>query len=188
MIRKILLVLMTVISISASARQPQRGYRGFVDWASSVHSTKPVGEFNLDTETGFFTGFSTSHGYQFNERWFLGAGYSWEKCGKLSHRLNPIFLEGRADLKFGKFSPFADLRIGYDLMEHDFYMSPTIGYRINWGSRIGVNIGVGASMQRVSTNEVITTLRPDETENDFMLGPEKHKLWGYFTFRVGIDF
>ena len=53
MIRKILLVLMTVILISASDRQPQRGYRGFVDWASSVHSTKPVGEFNPDTETGF---------------------------------------------------------------------------------------------------------------------------------------
>ena len=50
--RLIIAALGLMLALPGFARQPQRGYRGFVDWASSVHSTKPVGEFNPDTETG----------------------------------------------------------------------------------------------------------------------------------------
>lgn len=107
--KRILLLLLTIIAVTnvSEARQPRRGYRGFVEWSSSVRSDNVAvfdnqGNFSTDRQGSFYTGFSTSHGYQINPMFFIGAGLGAERCGKLNNWLVPVFIQGRIDLKFGR--------------------------------------------------------------------------------------
>lgn len=78
--KKILIILTIMLAtVSAGARQPGKGYRGFLDWSSSVRSGRfgfitIDGSFETYRDNTFYTGFSTSHGYQINPIFFVGAG------------------------------------------------------------------------------------------------------------------
>ena len=146
---KIILLIMTIMlaTVSAGARQPGKGYRGFLDWSSSVRSDR-FGFINIYVsfetyrDNTFYTGFSTSHGYQINPIFFVGAGFGMERCGEWDSWIAPVFMQGRADFLFGKFTPFGDLRIGYNVANGGgVYVSPTVGYRFNWARKMGVNLG-----------------------------------------------
>lgn len=192
--RSIILILTAVTLCQvAEARQPQRGYRGFLEWSSSLRSEKLGypdinGNLLIYRENMFYNGVSTSHGYQINHLFFIGAGLGMERCGSLDNWVAPIFIEGRIDLKFGKFTPFGDLRVGANVAEGaGVYFSPTIGYRFNWGHKMGINIGAGFSL---------AGYRAEHYEGDW-IGPDsyeiqyistKHHVRPYFSFRVGIDF
>lgn len=132
----LLLVIIAFAHVS-EARQPKRGYRGFLEWSNSVRSDNfgvidIHGNISMERQGSFYTGFSTSHGYQINPMFFIGAGLGMERCGKLDNWVAPIFIQGRVDLKFDKFTPFGDLRLGANVAEGaGIYISPTIGYRFN---------------------------------------------------------
>ena len=192
--RTILLVLAIIAFIhAAEARQPKRGYRGFLEWSNSVRSDKfgvmdLYGNINMERQGSFYTGFTTSHGYQINPMFFVGAGLGMERCGNLDNWVAPIFLQGRIDLKLGKFTPFGDIRLGANVAEGaGNYISPTIGYRFNWGRKMGVNLGAGLSLAgyRAEHYEGIVT-GPDSYEIQYV-GTKRH-IRPYFSFRVGIDF
>lgn len=71
--RRILFITLAVmIAFTASSRQPQRGYRGFVDWNNSL--IERPGFLPADKNHYYYSGISTSHGYQINPMWFVGAG------------------------------------------------------------------------------------------------------------------
>lgn len=80
--KKLLLLIaaMAVLPFTASALQPQRGYRGFVDWSNSAKFD--MGFLSIENEPGddteIFTGISTSHGYQFNNWLYVGGGVGFE--------------------------------------------------------------------------------------------------------------
>ena len=177
----------------SEARQPKRGYRGFLEWSSSVRSDK-YGVFdknwNLTTERQgtFYTGFTTSHGYQINPMFFIGAGLGMERCGKLDNWIAPLFIQGRIDFKFGKFTPFGDLRLGANIADGGgIYISPTIGYRYNWGRKMGVNLGIGLSLAGYKAEHYEgTTTGPDSYEIQYV--STEHHINPYFSFRIGIDF
>ena len=107
--KKTILLISAIVATAflAGARQPQRGYRGFLEWSSSVRSEN-FGDFYLDGEFGFrrqttfYTGLTTSHGYQIDPMFFIGAGLGMERCGSLGNWVAPVFVEGRADFEFGK--------------------------------------------------------------------------------------
>lgn len=189
------LIIFTVllVAVSAEARQPQRGYRGFFEWSSSLRSENfgypdMNGNLLMYRDNTFYTGFSTSHGYQINPLFFIGAGLGMERCGSLDNWVAPIFLEGRIDLKNGKFTPFGDLRLGANVAEGaGVYFSPTIGYRFNLGRKMGVNIGAGLTLAgyRVEHYEGTWT-GPDSYEIQYI--STRHHVRPYFSFRVGIDF
>ncbi|MDE6588513.1 MAG: hypothetical protein K2K40_09270 [Paramuribaculum sp.] len=189
------LIIFTVllVAVSAEARQPQRGYRGFFEWSSSLRSENfgypdMNGNLLMYRDNTFYTGFSTSHGYQINPLFFIGAGLGMERCGSLDNWVAPIFLEGRIDLKIGKFTPFGDLRLGANVAEGaGVYFSPTIGYRFNLGRKMGVNIGAGLTLAgyRVEHYEGTWT-GPDSYEIQYI--STRHHVRPYFSFRVGIDF
>lgn len=88
--RTIFLLLVIIAFTNAEARQPKRGYRGFLEWSSSVRSDN-FGVFDMnwnltmERQSMFYTGFSTSHGYQINPMFFIGAGLGMERYGKLEH-------------------------------------------------------------------------------------------------------
>lgn len=192
--RTIILILATITLCQvAEARQPGRGYRGFLEWSSSLRSENfgyldMNGNLLINRENTFYTGFSTSHGYQINPLFFIGAGLGMERCGSLDNWVAPIFIEGRIDLKFGKFTPYGDLRLGANVAEGaGVYFSPTIGYRFNWGRKMGVNLGAGLTLAgyRVEYYEGTIT-GPDSYEIQYV-GTKRH-IRPYFSFRVGIDF
>lgn len=89
--RSIILLLAAVILCQAAqARQPRRGYRGFFEWSGSLRSEKfgypdIDGNLQMKRDNTFYKGFSTSHGYQINPLFFIGAGLGMEKCGKLDN-------------------------------------------------------------------------------------------------------
>lgn len=189
-------ILLTAVSLFA--RQPERGYRGFADWTNRIEHHK----FDGWSTTPYSPGISTSHGYQFNPWLFAGAGidYSLRDGGgdyyyapKHSYDLQNYFLsifgQVRTDLQFGKFTPFADVRIGVNATSTGtVYFSPSIGYRFNWGRKIGINVGAGYTLDayRYEEYKVVDTIYGYQTY--IPTGKKYNYNRSSFTFRVGIDF
>lgn len=188
-----ILVSVFVLSV-ANARQPKRGYRGFLDWSSSVRSEKFLewsgpnmnGVFRDNT---FYTGFSTSHGYQIDPMFFVGAGFGVEYCSKMDNWIAPVYAQGRVDLQFGKVTPFGDVRLGYNLAQGGgVYFSPTIGYRFNWGRKTGINLGAGLTLAGYKVEEYDVWIDTESSYIEMVYKGTRHKVRPYFSFRVGLDF
>ncbi len=179
-------ILMIAAAATCQARQPSAGYRGFIEWSNDLRSDKTWTYSNRTTT--FYTGMTTSHGYQINPIFFIGAGIGLEKCNKIDNWIAPIFVQGRADLKFGRFTPFADLRLGANMAEGvGIYFSPSIGYRINWGRKAGINIGAGLTLGGYKAEYYEVTYRgPFDYELRYI--ETKHHVRPYFSFRLGFDF
>lgn len=190
-------VLLLILAIAMSvmvveARQPQTGYRGFLEWSNSVRSdTYASFDYNSSTyswkQTTLNIGATTSHGYQIDPQWFVGAGLGMEYCPDYTTWLVPLFAEGRLDLQLGKFTPFADLRAGVNLGEGvGAYFSPSIGYRFNWGRKVGINLGLGLTLAGYKV-DCYEGLIDDEGYEIWFTGT-KHRMRAYFSFRLGFDF
>ena len=138
--------------------------------------------------TYFYTGVSTSHGYQFNPNLFLGAGLSIEYNKHSDSFIVPVFLQVRTDQKFGKFTPFGDLRLGYSCTDGGgIYASPTIGYRFNWGRKAAINIGVGMTVKG-SSYDVFDIVTGDDGYQYMKYAGRSHQTKLMFAFRIGFDF
>jgi opacity protein-like surface antigen len=196
--KRILVILLTILTLAtaAEARQPQRGYRGFVEWSSSVRNDKipglDMGNGNviMHNHTSFYTGLMTSHGYQINPMFFVGLGLGAERVNDNYHEnwTIPVFLQGRVDLKFGKFTPFGDIRIGANMAEGTgVYFSPTIGYRFNWGRKVGINLGVGMSLAGYKI-DIFDFGKTESGYTDLIRVDRESHVRAFFTFRLGIDF
>ena len=193
----LLSAVITTAALCASARQPESGYRGFVDLTSRIsrHS------YPLGSVTNYDPGIATSHGYQFNPWLFVGAGidfsledniwwsdhYKHHYCFE-SHKLS-IFTEGRTDLQFGKFTPFADIRLGWNACtDGTVYFSPSIGYRFNWGRKVGINVGLGYTLDAYRSEEYRIVQTPAGWSTLIPTGNRFNWTESHFSFRIGIDF
>lgn len=190
--KKIVLFTFTAlfISLSAFARQPQKGYRGFIDWTNDVRS-EGIGftNFNFEKTLVCYTGLSTSHGYQFNDWLFTGLGLNFQYNSTIKSHIIAPFFQGRTDLKFGKFTPFGDLRLGFSCTSGGgVYFSPNIGYRFNWGRKAGLNVGVGTTLIGSKIDIYEVTLNPDSGYHEFHYSGREKRSTVYFSFKVGIDF
>lgn len=170
-ITQIFLVLaVSLLPLTASAADPAKGYRGFVD--ANVDLSFHHGGYGNNTVTAYY-GISTSHGYQFNSHYFLGAGVMFERHHPVSHNLGyefPIYLHARTDWTFGRFPLYGDVRIGGVMFgEYRFYFSPTVGYRLNLGHKSNLNFGLGMNFRGYGWSDQ-KTLHPQ------------------LAIRVGIDF
>ena len=151
-IKKLCLVLTAfILSLSVTAAEPQKGYRGFVD--ANVDLSFDRGGYGNNTTTVFY-GISTSHGYQFNSHFFLGAGLMYERNHPYPHNWFgsfPIFLQARTDWKLGRLPLYGDLRVGGVILgEYRFFVSPTVGYRLNLGRKSNLNFGIGMNLRGCS--------------------------------------
>ena len=83
---KILIILTILLAtLSSEALQPRHGYRGFLSGAAACEAKKFAypginGNLMMYRENTFYTGFSTSHGYQINPMFFIGAGLGMENA------------------------------------------------------------------------------------------------------------
>lgn len=147
-IRPILfLITAFIISVSAFAGEPRKGYRGFVD--ANVDFSFNQGRYDDNAVTTYY-GLSTSHGYQFNSHYFLGAGLMYERTHPLFHSIFqvPVYVHARTDWTFGRFPVYGDIRIGGVVLgEYRFYFSPTVGYRLSIGRKSNLNFGIGMNFR-----------------------------------------
>jgi hypothetical protein len=128
-------------------RQPERGYRGFVDWDNLAYISISLHE--TGEESKYYPGISTSHGYQFTPHVYLGASVAadYSLTDKRFYCV-PVFAHFHNDLKLGRFTPYFDARLGYNFLDGGgVYSSLSAGYRINWGRKTAINIGIGAALR-----------------------------------------
>lgn len=168
----ILIIFLGCARAGAAGRALQKGYRGFVE--SENFFVPNLGFLTGDGgSSDFWTGISTTHGYQFNPYLFVGAGmscvwmlndnnYNSESEGSKLKYL-PLFADIRTDLRFRRFTPFIDLRMGANLLRHGAFSGAlTIGYRFNWGRRVSINLALGVNLRGHRYEEYDSGWNPDK--------------------------
>lgn len=179
----IFILLLLSVTVGSMARQPERGYRGFLDWSNSLRSDKFIERY-----TTYYSGVSTSHGFQFNPWLYVGGGLNWEHHSDSGTDILAVFVDGRTDLKFGKFTPFGDVRLGFSMTDGGgVYFSPTIGYRFNWGRKVGINLGIGLTVKGKSADIYDDIFTDDGYFISNKIGTIRWTTT-YFSFRLGFDF
>lgn len=193
--RKLILsLILTLSTVCGMARQPERGYRGFAELGGRIYNCS----YGYFSNTHFSPGISTSHGFQFNSWLFAGAGIDYTlDDGKYlgDHNYDPdnyllsIFAHGRTDLKLGKLTPFCDVRLGWNASScGTVYFSPSIGYRFNWGRKVGINLGIGYTLDAFRYQKYIAGIISDGYTALIPTGEYYNQNNSSFTFRVGVDF
>lgn len=181
----ILLLIFAGLASAAFGRQPGRGYRGFVEWSNSIRAPRD-GSFGRQTQ--YYTGLSTSHGYQINPVVFVGAGIDFEHWSDADSNILAFFAQGRADLRLGRFTPFGDIRLGYNAASGaGVYFSPSVGYRFNWGRKVGINLGLGLTVQGYNQKVYDVGVSPDGYWYAREIGRKRGAV-PFFSFRLGLDF
>ena len=113
-----------------------KGYKGFVNLTVGG-GLGDYGDNNI--------GLSTSHGYQFNPYIYLGAGVGLSYYFDYETTFVPIFLDFKANLKEGKITPFAGVKLGYSMFDGTgFYFNPTVG--IKFAKSFNVSLGYTVQM------------------------------------------
>lgn len=174
------IVLSLMVACTAIyAKEPHKGYRGFVELDATIG--KAIFDDHLGgdkEESGLFLGLSTSHGYQIDNHSFVGAGVMVSTA--FPPMMLPVFAEYRYDARFGKFTPYADFRLGYSFVDGgSLYLSPTVGYRVSCGRKANFNVGLGYTL----CGESDKYLLPGGKE-----WVKDHKLFSRFSLRIGFDF
>lgn len=195
--RILLSIIIIVAALSVCGRQPESGYRAFIDSENflGINIGFLAGE---PGESRVATGIVTSHGYQFRPWLYVGGGtgfvydLGWKDWKNNENNIKwavPLFAEVRFDGKwFRRFTPYFSARLGANLTEHGgIYCSPMVGYRFNWGRKSAINFGLGASIigERISYHEHVML-----PEGGIVLGDLMH-YQGHivkFTARLGFEF
>ena len=150
------LALMLGVSLSTFAQDysVKRGYKGFIDFGYSQN----VGMDGVANEISGYDSnkifWSTSHGYQFNPYLFVGAGFGVECYTQSLYFVMPVFANVKVTPLKGNITPFVDLKGGYGIIGYfeGLYLSPTIGCRFGLTRRVGLNVGIGYTMQQSISN------------------------------------
>lgn len=188
--RLMLLMLSTFISLAVCGEQPERGYRGFLQWSNNIRSN--------EGKANYYTGASSTHGFQFSPIFFAGVGVMAEYCSKNEGQYTwsslvtspwfvSVYADGRADFAIGSFTPYADFRLGYSIKpDKGVYISPSIGYRFKSLGSVIFNVGLGMSVttysKKVIDGEILDGIPTQQ------LYKWKNKSRAYFSFSFGVEF
>lgn len=145
----------TDIDNRKAARNTLKGYKGFIDFGYIV---------DLSDYDANKVEISTSHGYQFNNYFYLGGGVAADFYTDADLIAVPIFVDFRANFINKKVTPFADIKTGYSVGDVEgAYVSTGIGVRFslkmvkklsisNW------NIIISSIMTMVIIHTIIITI------------------------------
>lgn len=178
---------LNALAMSSFARQPERGYRGFAEFDALAEIMISI--YEPAEKSKFYPGLSTSHGYQFNPHIFLGGGVAADYS--LSDRrfyCVPIFVHFRNDLKIRRFTPYFDARLGYNFIDGGgVFASLQAGYRINWGRKTAINIGIGATLRGYKGDDYAEWWTPESGMQSAYIGQSgRHEILPQL--RVGVEF
>lgn len=130
------------------------GYHGFADFGYTIgFGDYELGRFEL----------SSTHGYQFNPYFFIGAGLgihfiSEYKTPNMDIPLDyrdsqvdvPIYANLRLTMINGPISPFIDGKCGYYLTHHGgLYLNASVGCRFSTRGRQALNVYIGYSNENL---------------------------------------
>lgn len=185
--RLIYLLFAIMVTFLASARDLEQGYRGFIDWDTAIGNTDyPTQYLGVYKNANLcFLGLATSHGYQFNNHWFLGGGAMISVSVPSHDKFFPAFVNLRYDTKINKFTPFIDFRGGYYFnggKSTGLYLSPTVGYCFKAMEKLNFNLGFGITIRGFTKNkykhegQIVTKIKSTTHQHVFLAA------------RLGIDF
>ena len=184
-----------------SARDVARGYRGFFEIDGSLTSWRVADSYEFNPTSGIKyhnihrqafgeVSFATSHGYQFNPRFFLGAGFMDGYSGIHDGWFLGTYLHARTDQTFGRYTPYAEIRTGIVThAEGGLYLSPAVGYRFNFGHRTNINVGIGLTLRHTGGEDTTGSFYYNSQGDLIHITLGKDPIMKpYATLRVGIDF
>lgn len=168
----LLIALLLLSSSTASAiyfddESIQQGYRGFAEFSYTLG----VGDWGKNHDR---VGIMTSHGYQIAPQFFVGAGlgFNYYFNGRDELCSLPVFAHFRSDVLENEITPYVELRVGYSFVDvKGFYINPAVGCRFELNDNLGLNVGIGYTMQQAE-----------------FLSVSDRKNCGGLDFRFGIDF
>ena len=130
----------TDIDNRKAARNTLKGYKGFVDFGYIV---------DLSDYDANKVEISTSHGYQFNNYFYLGGGVAADFYTDADLIAVPIFVDFRANFINKKVTPFADIKTGYSVGDVEgLYVSTGIGVRFSLKGKKALNLKLEYNYQQ----------------------------------------
>ena len=143
--RKLTFVLAAImaITLNCNAQSSSGCYRGFIDAGYSIG----VGDY----EFGRFE-VNTSHGYQFNPYFFLGAGAGLHFMSSYETKDMdiPVFANIRCNFSKKKVSPFVDVKGGtYVTNNGGLYVNASAGCRFAINEKQAVSLAVGYASEKL---------------------------------------
>ena len=157
---------------------PEAGYKGFAELGYTIK----VGDYGSGR-----LAFSTTHGYQFNEYLFVGAGAGVsyftesEDCGI------PIFADVRVNFLNNSISPFSDVKIGYAVSSVEgFYFNPSVGCRFGFVNNLALSVSFGYELHMFDYYLWYCSWHVDHYDTYKSL--EGKRNCGGLTMKVGFEF
>lgn len=127
------------------ARQTLRGYKGFVDMGYVV---------DLSDNNANKLEISTSHGYQFNNYFYVGGGVAVDYYTDADLISAPIFADFRANFINKKVTPFADIKTGYSFGDVEgVYVTTGVGVRFSLKGKKAINLKLEYNYQQYDYND-----------------------------------
>ena len=113
------------------ARNTMKGYKGFADIGYLFDvSDNNANKFEI----------STSHGYQFNNYFFVGGGVAMDYYNDAEVFAVPVFANFRANFINNKVTPFGDVKLGYSAGDVEgVYLSMAVGVRLALTQKTAIN-------------------------------------------------
>ena len=128
-----------------AARNTLKGYKGFIDFGYIA---------DLSDYDANKVEISTSHGYQFNNYFYLGGGVAADFYTDADLIAVPIFVDFRANFINKKVTPFADIKTGYSVGDVEgLYVSTGIGVRFSLKGKKALNLKLEYNYQQYVSNE-----------------------------------
>lgn len=159
----------TDIDNRKAARNTLKGYKGFVDFGYIA---------DLSDYDANKVEISTSHGYQFNNYFYLGGGVAADFYTDADLIAVPIFVDFRANFINKKVTPFADIKTGYSVGDVEgLYVSTGIGVRFSLKGKKALNLKLEYNYQQYDYYYSGYYISYDDTEDLEGLG-----------FKVGFEF
>ena len=130
-------------------------YKGFVDFGVLAEARFKLGSKN--EETCERMELSTSHGYLFSPRAYLGLGigfhfYPVEEDEEIDYGSMevPIFVHFRSHAHDQRITPFVDLKVGYFVHAiYGLYFNPSVGCRFYMDDFFGLSVSLGYSLNSI---------------------------------------
>ncbi|MDR2956497.1 MAG: hypothetical protein LBV43_15600 [Prevotella sp.] len=122
-----------------------KGYRGFIEYGYVV-GVGPTKNNKME--------FLTSHGFQFNPIFYVGAGTGgYLSMNDKDHSL-PVFINGRMNLLDEFTTPFIDIKTGYSVAEgKGFYFNASAGVSFSKKGGFAINLSATYCAQNVKYYE-----------------------------------
>lgn len=123
-------------------RPALKGYKGFFDagYLWDIRNSNTINANKLEL--------STSHGFQFNNHFYIGGGVALDRYNDAECTAVPIFADFRANFLNKKLTPFSNVRLGYTAGDiTGVYVSLAAGLRITLKAKMALNLKVEFASQ-----------------------------------------